>query len=79
VIKVAKKRKKVEQRPTNQGNEALTLSDSLNDDILAKLKAAKKELTNIEQEKEVKHQEQLRHERKEREDNKSFEELLKEY
>lgn len=76
---MAKKRTKNEQRPSNKDNATLTLSDSLNDDVLAKLKAAKKELTDIEEEKEVKRQEQLRRERKEREDNKSFEELLKEY
>ena len=57
----------------------LTLSDALGDDILAKLKAAKKELSDAEQMKEQKRQEQLRRERKEREKNKSFEELLNEY
>lgn len=76
---MAKKRKQNTQRPLNKENESLTLADALNEDVLAKLKAAKKELTTVEREKEEKRQAQLRRERKEREDNKSFEELLKDY
>ena len=57
----------------------MILSDALDDDILAKLKAAKKALSAAEETKEEERQEQLRLERKEREKNKSFGELLKEY
>ena len=77
---MAKKRKQATQaRPKKADNEGLTLSDALGDDILEKLKAAKKELSAAEQAKEEEQQEQLRRERKEREKNKSFEELLNEY
>ena len=70
---MAKKRKQV----TLQQEKGL--SDSLDDTILEKLKAAKKALTDAEQVKEEERQEQLRQERKEREKNKSFEELLNEF
>lgn len=76
---MAKKRKQKTQVQSKKDNENLTLADALNDDVLAKLKAAKKELTTVERAKEEQRQEQLRRERKEREDNKSFEELLKDY
>jgi len=76
---MAKKRKQAEQRPSNKESVGLTLADSLNEDVLAKLKAAKKELTTVEREKEEERQQQIRRERKEIEDNKSFQELLKEY
>lgn len=59
-------------------NEATTLSDSLNEDVLAKLKAAKSELTKVAKENEVKHQKQIQQEQEELENNKSFEELLNE-
>lgn len=67
------------QQSSNKENGSLTLADALNDDVLAKLQATKKELTTVEKENEEKRQEQMRRERKEREDNKSFEELLKDY
>lgn len=57
----------------------MTLSDSLDEDVLAKLKAAKTELAQVERENEEKRQAKIRQERKEREANKSFEELLNEY
>ncbi|MCG7333959.1 YqkE family protein [Sporosarcina sp. ACRSM] len=76
---MAKKRRQPTTSPKKTEQEGLTLSDALGDDILEKLKAAKKELSVAEQEKEEKRQEQLRRERKEREKNKSFEELLEEY
>lgn len=60
-------------------NESLTLSDALGDDVLAKLKAAKQQLSAAEQVKEEQRQEQILQERKEREKNKSFGELLDEY
>lgn len=77
---MAKKRKPVTPaRPKKVENDGLTLSDALGDDILAKLKAAKQQLSAAEQTKEEERQEQIRRERKEREKNKSFEELLNEY
>ncbi|MFJ7933239.1 YqkE family protein [Sporosarcina sp. NPDC096371] len=77
---MAKKRKQAAPaRPKKVENEGLTLSDALGEDILAKLKAAKQQLSAAEQAKEEERQEQIRRERKEREKNKSFEELLNEY
>ena len=70
---MAKKRKQVTPK------QEKGLSDSLDDAILEKLKAAKKALTDAEGLKEEERQEQLRQERKEREKNKSFEELLNEF
>jgi len=55
------------------------MPDALDDDILEKLKAAKKALSAAEEAKEEERQEQLRLERIEREKNKSFGELLKEF
>ncbi|WP_329958821.1 YqkE family protein [Sporosarcina sp. G11-34] len=74
-----KKKKRNSVQPKKKENENLTISDSIGDDILEKLKAAKKELTAKEREKEEKRQEQLRLERKEQEKNKSFAELLAEH
>ena len=71
---MAKKRKQVYTK-----EEIRIISDSLDDAILEKLKAAKKALTDAEGLKEEERQEQLRQERKEREKNKSFEELLNEF
>ena len=77
---MAKKRKQAAPaRPKKVENEGLTLSDALGDDILAKLKAAKQQLSAAEQAKEEQREEQIRQERKEREKNKSFGELLDEY
>ncbi len=80
---MAKKRKQATSatsaRSKKVENESLTLSDALGDDIIAKLKAAKQQLSAAEQEKEEQHQEKIRQERKEREKNKSFGELLDEY
>ncbi|MFJ6207555.1 YqkE family protein [Lysinibacillus sp. NPDC092081] len=59
--------------------EAVTLADQLGGDVLAKLKAAKHDLTAKEQAAEEEHQAKLAFERKQREKNKSFEELLNEY
>lgn len=65
--------------PVKQENEKATLSETLDNDILMKLKAAKKEMTAKIEEEEAARQEKLRQERKEREKNKSFAELLDEY
>ncbi|MEY9978698.1 YqkE family protein [Lysinibacillus sp. RC79] len=59
--------------------EAVTLADQLGGDVLAKLKAAKQDLTTKEQAAEEERQAKLAFERKQREKNKSFEELLNEY
>ncbi|WP_438317868.1 YqkE family protein [Sporosarcina sp. FA9] len=79
---MAKKRKQP-VRPVKKENASLTLSDSLGDDILEKLKAAKKELSDVAKIKaeavEKERVMQIRKEREEREKNKSFEELLNEY
>jgi len=79
---MAKKRKQP-VRPVKKEEASLTLSDSLGDDILEKLKAAKKELSEVEKTKaevvEKERVKQVRKEREEREKNKSFEELLNEY
>jgi hypothetical protein len=76
---MAKKRKQTAPQPKKRDNEGSLFSDALDDDILEKLKAAKKALSDAEQTKEEERQEQLRLDRKEREKNKSFGELLKEY
>lgn len=67
------------QKTARKENAAPTLSDSLDEDVLAKLKAAKTALTKVAEENEEKRQKQLKFERKEREKNKSFEELLNEH
>jgi len=60
-------------------HETVTLADQLGGDVLAKLKAAKQDLTVKEQAAEEERQAKLAFERKQREKNKSFEELLNEY
>lgn len=60
-------------------NEKATLSDALDNDILIKLKEAKKEMAAKLEAEEAERQEKLRRERIEREKNKSFAELLDEY
>ena len=76
---MAKKRKQTAPQPKKRDKGTAVFSDALDDDILEKLKAAKKALSAAEETKEEERQEQLRLERKEREKNKSFGELLKEY
>ncbi|MEG0259592.1 MAG: YqkE family protein [Lysinibacillus sp.] len=79
------KKRKQQQRVDNSvtaglpKQEAMTLADQLGGDVLAKLKAAKQDLTAKEQVAEEERQAQLAFERKQREKNKSFEELLNEY
>ncbi|WP_153731370.1 YqkE family protein [Sporosarcina obsidiansis] len=67
------------QQKNNTEETVTLLSDLVSDDILAKLKNAKSELTTAEQKKKELEKEKRIKERKEREKNKSFEELLKEY
>ncbi|MGN4126014.1 YqkE family protein [Lysinibacillus sphaericus] len=59
--------------------QAVTLADQLGGDVLAKLKAAKQDLTAKEQAAEEERQAKQTFERKQREKNKSFEELLNDY
>lgn len=73
------KKKSRTASPVKKENDKATLSDALDNDILMKLKAAKKEMTAKIQAEEAEHQEKLRLERIEREKNKSFAELLDEY
>ena len=75
------KKKKQGHKPASPSQstkteEALTLQDQLNGDVLAKLKAAKKSLVEEEQAKEEERQARLVFERKQKEKNMSFEELL---
>lgn len=74
-----RKNRRSGQQAARKENTASTLSDSLDEDVLAKLKAAKNALTKVAEENEAQRQKQLRQEREEREKNKSFEELLNEY
>lgn len=73
------KKKTRTKAPVKQENERVTLSETLDNDILMKLKAAKKEMTAKIEADEAERQEKLRQERIEREKNKSFAELLDEY
>ncbi|WP_252503500.1 DUF3886 domain-containing protein [Sporosarcina sp. Marseille-Q4943] len=65
--------------PVKQESQKATLSEALDNDIVLKLKAAKKEMAAKIEAEEAEHQEKLRRERVEREKNKSFAELLEEY
>lgn len=76
--------KKKQQRAQTQSNtvskeEKITLQDQLNEDILVKLKSAKKELVAKEKQLQEEKTAQLEFERKQREKNKTFAELLEEY
>lgn len=73
------KRKRNGQQTAKKESSAVTLSETLDEGVLAKLKATKTALTKVAEENEEQRQAQLRKERKEREKNKSFEELLDEY
>ncbi|QTD42236.1 YqkE family protein [Sporosarcina sp. Te-1] len=78
---MAKKRQKHTQSNavTKDKEDKLTLSDALNEEMLAKLKETKMELSAKAREEEEKRQEKLKRERLEKEKNKSFAELLDEY
>ncbi|MBG9690904.1 YqkE family protein [Lysinibacillus sp. fkY74-1] len=81
---MGKKRKQQQQTSNSMTaslpkQEAVTLADQLGGDVLAKLKAAKQDLSMKEQAAEEERQAKLAFERKQREKNKSFEELLNEY
>ncbi|MCM3163194.1 YqkE family protein [Metabacillus litoralis] len=59
-------------------DQAVSLSDHLNNDLLEQLKAVKKDLTKEHEEKEAALERKRIEERKQREKNKSFEELFNE-
>ncbi|MGV3464312.1 MAG: YqkE family protein [Heyndrickxia sp.] len=60
-------------------DERLTLGDSLNQDILLKLKQTQQQLKQEEENQKLYEEEQKRIERRQKEKNKSFEELLNEH
>ncbi|MCV9888263.1 YqkE family protein [Metabacillus halosaccharovorans] len=62
----------------SKDDQAVSLSDHLNSDLLEQLKSVKKNLTKEQEEKEAALEQQRIAERKQREKNKSFEELLNE-
>ena len=79
------KKRKQQQRVDNSATanlpkqEALTLADQLGGDVLAKLKAAKQDLTAKEQAAAQERKKKQKIERKQREKNNTFKELLNEY
>ncbi len=76
-------RKKQQQRNTNEFDlpkeKGATLADQLGGDVLAKLKAAKKEMVAEETAKEEERIAKAAFDKKQREKNMSFEELLNQY
>ena len=78
---MAKKKKTAAKpaSPSYEQKEQASLADALSGDVLAKLKLAKKELTDEATKKEEERQVQAAFERKQREKNMSFEELLEQY
>jgi hypothetical protein len=69
-------RKQPERSEREQGN---TLADQLQNDVVEKLKLAKKQLQDVERLQEEERQAQAEFDRKQKEKNKSFAELLDEY
>lgn len=69
-------RKQPERSDEDQGN---TLADQLQNDVVEKLKLAKKQLQDVERLQEEERQAQAEFDRKQKEKNKSFAELLDEY
>ena len=78
---MAKKRKQQAQtnQPAYEKEEAVTLKDQLNADVLEKLKLAKSSLTKQAEQEEAERQAKLAFEKKQKEKNMSFEELLNQY
>ncbi|MBB2483155.1 MULTISPECIES: YqkE family protein [Heyndrickxia] len=72
-----KKQQKYQPKKEKQ-DEKLTLKDSLNQDILLKLKQAQHDLVQKEENEKLQEEERKREERRRKEKNKSFEELLNE-
>lgn len=69
-------RKQPERSEREQGN---TLADQLQNDVVEKLKLAKKQLQDVERLQDEERQAQAEFDRKQKEKNKSFAELLDEY
>lgn len=69
-------RKQPERSEREQGN---TLADQLQNDVVEKLKLAKKQMQDSERLQEEERQAQAEFDRKQKEKNKSFAELLDEY
>ena len=69
-------RKQPERSEREQGN---TLADQLQNDVVEKLKLAKKQMQDVERLQEEERQAQAEFDRKQKEKNKSFAELLDEY
>lgn len=77
---MAKKARSQHREKQQEKLDASTsLSDLVSEEMLTKLKNAKKDLAAAEETKKEQEKEQRIRERKEREKNKSFEELLEEY
>lgn len=72
------KQKQQKRKPQKKEDDRLTLQDSLNQDILSKLKQAQQDLKAEEESRKLQEEERKREERRQREKNKSFEELLNE-
>jgi hypothetical protein len=77
---MAKKKQHGHKQPARtereQGN---TMADQLQNDVVEKLKLAKKQLQDAERHQEEERQAQAEFDRKQKEKNKSFAELLDEY
>ncbi|GIN38264.1 MULTISPECIES: YqkE family protein [Heyndrickxia] len=71
-------RSKQTQRKNKQTDDKLTLQDTLNQDILLKLKHTQQQLKQDEESKKKLEEERKREERRQKDKNKSFEELLNE-
>jgi len=77
---MAKKKQSVKKQPQRAEREqANTLSDQLQGDVLEKLKLAKKQLQEAEREREEERLAKAEFDRKQKEKNKSFAELLDDY
>ncbi|RFU67753.1 DUF3886 domain-containing protein [Peribacillus saganii] len=75
-----KKKNQFQERKSNkaQNDGALTLGDMVNQEMLAKLKNTKNELSMAEKKRQEEEEAKRVFERKQKEKNKSFEELLNE-
>ncbi|MGB2992883.1 MAG: YqkE family protein [Paenisporosarcina sp.] len=77
---MAKKKQQGRKHPELSDREpGNTLADQLQNDIVEKLKLAKKQLQDVERLQEEERQAQAEFDRKQKEKNKSFAELLDEY
>ncbi len=82
ILSMAKKKAQSKNQTSSNiivKEEAITLQDQLDENVLAKLKMTKKELVVKEKKQQEEKEAQLIFERKQSEKNKSFAELLEEY